>query len=148
MTENTIFTNMCMIYNGDMVLVQDRTDKSWQGVAFPGGHVEPQEPFTDAVIREIYEETGLTVSNLQICGVKDWIRDDGTRYVVFLYKTNTFSGALKSSEEGEVKWVPLSELSKMNLARSMHSTLKLFFDSTITEHFFYKENGEWAEKIK
>ena len=51
-SENTIFTNMCMVYddNGN-VLVQDRIDDSWSGITFPGGHVEKNEPFTDAVIR-------------------------------------------------------------------------------------------------
>lgn len=147
-TENTIFTNMCMICDGKNVLVQNRVGPTWPGIALPGGHVEYGEPFTDAVIREVFEETGLTVSNLQMCGVKDWMRDDGTRYVVFLYKTNTFTGTLKSSEEGEVMWVPFSELQNMNLSHSLYATLKLFFEDNLTEHFFYKENGEWIEVVK
>lgn len=79
-SENTIFTNMCMVYddNGN-VLVQDRIDDSWSGITFPGGHVEKNEPFTDAVIREIFEETGLTISNVELCDIKNWIRDDGGR---------------------------------------------------------------------
>ncbi|MBQ8837003.1 MAG: 8-oxo-dGTP diphosphatase [Clostridia bacterium] len=148
-TETVILANMCMIYdeNGN-VLVQNRIDPSWSGIAFPGGHVEKGEPLTDAVIREVYEETGLSVSNLQMCGVKDWIRDDGTRYIVFLYKTNTFSGTLTSSEEGEVFWVPIDKLPTMNIASSLTNLLKLFEDDTITEQFFYKENGEWVEILK
>ena len=53
--ENVIFTNMCMIYNGNNVVVQNRVDKKWSGVAFPGGHIEYGESFTDSVIREVYE---------------------------------------------------------------------------------------------
>ena len=45
--------NLCMIRRGSKVLVQDRTDLNWPGVAFPGGHVEKGESFTDAVIREV-----------------------------------------------------------------------------------------------
>lgn len=148
-TENAIFTNMCMIYDNDgNVLVQDRKDPTWPGIAFPGGHVESGEPFTDAVRREVFEETGLTVSNLRMCGVKDWIRDDGTRYVVFLYKTNTFAGTLRDSDEGKVMWIPIDEVSEMNLSDSMKTTLRLFFEDTFTEQFFYKENGEWIEALK
>ncbi|MDE6150105.1 MAG: NUDIX domain-containing protein [Ruminococcus sp.] len=107
MTRNEIvtFTNMCMIYDGDKVLVQEKVDDDYNGITFPGGHVENRESFTDAVIREVLEETGLIISEPKLCGIKDWTCDDGTRYVVLLYKTNKFSGNLKSSEEGEVYWV-------------------------------------------
>lgn len=106
--ESVIFTNMCMICdNAGNVLVQDRVDPDWSGVTFPGGHVEKGESFTDAVIREVFEETGLTVSKLQMCGIKDWTRDDGVRYVVLLYKTFTYKGKLQSSDEGEVFWTLL-----------------------------------------
>ena len=148
-TENAIFTNMCMIYDDrGNVLVQDRVNPDWPGITFPGGHVEKGESFTDAVIREVFEETGLTVSNLQMCGVKDWTKDDGTRYMILLYKTNQFQGELASSDEGEVWWAPLSELPNMKLANSMETMLKLFCDDTLTEQFFYKENGKWIEVLK
>lgn len=142
-TENAIFTNMRMIFdNNGNALIQDRINPDWPGITFPGGHVEKGESFTDAAIREVFEETGLTVSNLQMCGVKDWTKDDGTRYLALLYKTNQFEGKLSSSDEGEVQGVSLSELPNMNLSNSMRATLKLFCDDAITEQFFYKENGE------
>ncbi|MGM9625157.1 MAG: 8-oxo-dGTP diphosphatase [Eubacteriales bacterium] len=147
--EHAVFTNMCMIYdeNGN-VLVEERTDPAWPGIAFPGGHTEPGEPFTDAVIREVFEETGLRVSGLRMCGIKDWILDDGTRYVVHLYKTNRFSGELCSSEEGVVRWVPIRNLPDMALADGMHSMLRLFCGDTYCEQFFYRENGTWTEVLK
>ena len=41
-SEAAIFTNMCMISDGNgNVLVQDRRDPDWPGITFPGGHVEP-----------------------------------------------------------------------------------------------------------
>lgn len=138
-----------MVYdNVGNVLVQDRVDPDWQGLTFPGGHVEKGESFTDAAIREVYEETGLTVSNLQMCGIKDWIREDGTRYVVLLYKTNAFKGELVSSEEGRVYWVSLKELPKMKLADGMDIMLRLFLEDELSEQFFYKENGEWIKTLK
>ncbi|MDD4369118.1 MAG: NUDIX domain-containing protein, partial [Oscillospiraceae bacterium] len=52
-------TNMCMVSQGDKVLVQDRLDPHWRGITFPGGHVETGESLAEAVIREVKEETGL-----------------------------------------------------------------------------------------
>ncbi len=148
-TETAIFTNICMIYDNDgNVVVQERLDPSWPGITFPGGHVEKGESFTDSVIREVKEETGLTVSNLQMCGVHNWMRDNGTRYVVFMYKTNKFEGELTSSDEGEVWWAPISELPDLQLASGTLGMLKVFTSDTLSEHFHYKENGKWVEVLK
>ena len=87
-------TNMCMIYDDKgNVLVEEKLVQNSKGLIFPGGHVESNESVVDSMIREIQEETGLTISNLQFCGIKDWIEFDGSRYMVFLYKTNTYSAA-------------------------------------------------------
>ena len=148
-TEKVTFTNMCMISDGrGNVLVQDRLDPDWPGIAFPGGHVEKGESFVDAMVREVYEETGLIVSNLTLCGIKNWADTDGSRYFVTCYKTSTFSGEIKSSDEGEVFWTPISTIRQLKLCDNMNNMLNLFLDDAITEHYFYKENDEWIEVLK
>lgn len=148
-TENTIFTNMCMVYDGEgNVLVQNRLNPDWPGIVFPSGHVEAGESFYDAAVREVFEETGLTVSELQMCGIKDWFRDDGTRYVVLLYKTDKFEGELTSSDEGEVMWIPLAKMQGMEITESMKTMLKVFLEDNLSEQFFYKEDGKWIEVLK
>ena len=147
-TESVILTNMCMIYNGDRVLVQDKKDDSWGGITFPGGHVENGESLTDAVIREVYEETGLIVSELQLCGIKNWFNNDGSRYMVIFYKTDKFSGKIKSSEEGEVFWTTVDEMKKMNLAEGMDMMLELFINDNLSEMCFEKDGDNWIALLK
>lgn len=147
-TEIVTITNMCMVYDGNKVLVQEKIDDDYCGITFPGGHVEKGESFTDAVIREVFEETGLKIASPQLCGIKDWSNDDGSRYMVLFYKTDKFEGTLSSSEEGEVRWIELGEMKRMNLADGMDKMLEVFIDENISEYFFFKENGVWIEELK
>ena len=56
-------TNLCMVYDGDRILVQERVWNGEKGIIFPGGHVEQYESLYASVIREMKEETGLTIEN-------------------------------------------------------------------------------------
>lgn len=146
--EKVTMTNMCMVFDGNKVLVQDKKDDDYSGITFPGGHVEKGESFTDAVIREVFEETGLRISSPQLCGIKDWMEEDGTRYMVLFYKSDKFEGTVTSCEEGEVYWTTLEEMKQKKLAYGMDKMLEVFLDETISEYFFYKEDGKWVEDLK
>lgn len=146
--EIVTITNMCMIYDNNKVLVQDKKDDDYSGITFPGGHVEKGESFTDAVIREVFEETGLKIYSPQLCGIKDWLQKDGTRYMVLFYKTDKFEGTIKSSDEGEVYWTTFDEMKRKKLAYGMDKMLEVFLDENISEYYFYKENGKWIEMLK
>lgn len=138
--ERAIFTNMCMVTDGrGNVLVQDRNDPGWPGVVFPGGHVEPGEAFTESVIREVWEETGIRVEHPKLCGVKQFQLDDGARYVVLFFKADRFSGELCSSDEGEALWVPRSELLNCSLVEGFEEMLRVFEDGEISEVYWGKD---------
>lgn len=129
-------TNMCMVRDGDKVLVEDRVGHAWSGITFPGGHVEPGESIVSSVIREVKEETGLTIESPKLCGIKDWMREDGSRYIVLLFKAGRFSGELAPSKEGNVFWAERSELPHMNLARSMGETIEVLLDDDLSELYY------------
>ena len=129
-------TNMCMVCDGTRVLVQDRAKPGWSGITFPGGHVEPGESVVASVIREVKEETGLDIESPHLCGIKDWMREDGSRYIVLLFKAEKFSGSLAPSREGDVFWAERSELPGMDLARSMGETIEVLLDDTLSELYY------------
>ena len=133
---------MCKIVNSkeEKVLVQERV-KSWKGIAFPGGKLEEGESIIKSVEREVYEETGLVVNNLKICGIKDWYDyKEKIRNLIFLFETDTYKGELiPETDEGKVYWVTYEELSKMNLANDFDKLLEVFDNRNINE-FVYIDN--------
>ena len=127
------------------MLVQERLPKPsnpWSGLTFPGGHVEPGETVVASVIREVQEETGLTVSNLQNCGYIQWYNPvKQSQYFVFLFKTSTFSGDLKDSPEGKVKWMTLDEMLAGKLAPTMTKYLAVFQNENIPQAYGISGQG-------
>lgn len=145
--ETVEFTNMCMIRDGDRVLLIDRKKQDWPGITFPGGHVEPGESFTDAVIREVREETGLNIRCPQLCGIKDWY-ENHRRYVVLFYKTTHFEGELRSGPEGEVWWEDIANLPNLKLSLDMKDMLRVFTEEDLSEFFYYQEGSQWKYDLK
>ena len=135
-------TNMCLVYDENRILVEEKKGtRHVGGLVFPGGHVEPGESLLQSVIREMKEETGLDIKKPLLCGFKDWIQDDGTRYLVLLYKTNQFSGELKSSEEGRVFWLDRKDIPESKLIWNMRELLDIFEGDQYSEFFFEYKNG-------
>ena len=146
--EQVILTNLCMVYDdAGNILVQDRRDPNWPGICFPGGHIEPGESFVKSVIREVWEETGLTIENPLLCGTKQFPTRNGERYVVFFYKANRYHGELKSSDEGEVFWIPREDLNKYQMVEDFLDMVKVFEDDDLSEFYYYKEDGNWKLKL-
>ena len=146
--ETVVLTNMCMVYdNQGNILVQDRLDPDWPGVTFPGGHVEPGEAFTKAVIREVWEETGLTIEHPRLCGLKQFPEEDGTRYIVMLYKANQFSGELRSSCEGNVFWIKRGELENYPLPESFDQLIRVFEDDSLGEQYVRWDGDEFLREL-
>ena len=146
--ELAVFTNMCMVCDkAGNILVQDRKNPDWPGITFPGGHVEPGEAFVESVIREVREETGLTIENPVLCGTKQFQTEQGARYVVLFYKADHYHGQLCGSEEGEVFWIPRCRLTDYPLAEDFEDMVRIFEAEDLSEFYYYIEDGQWKRKL-
>jgi len=146
-TEQVELTTLCLIHMGDRYLLQDRIKADWKGFTLPGGHVEPGESIVDSVIREMKEETGLTIRNPKLCGIKQFPIEGG-RYIVFLFRTEEFDGELISSEEGKMHWVNKEELSKVNLVNDLRELFAVMLEDQLTEFQYVIEDGKWVVRLK
>ena len=146
-TENVELTVLCLITDGDTMLLQNRTKNDWQGYTLPGGHVEPGESFVDAVIREMKEETGLDIKNPRLVGVKQFPIKDG-RYVVFLFKATEYSGTVVSSDEGQMEWVEGNRLSEINTVDGFEDLIRVINDPALTEFQDLVNGDTWTVSIK
>lgn len=152
-TTPTILCNLCMVEdlkNGKVVLQYRSPEryKKWSGYAFPGGHIEEGESLAESVIREVYEETGLTIAAPKLVAVKDWEPDEGIRYIVFCYKATEFTGKLRSSDEGEVSWVEKDQLEKLDLSYDMLPLLEVMEDPDLSEYYYRKRTDDGWEKFR
>lgn len=146
--EKVIFTNICLIYKKDEILVQERTKKDWPGLTFPGGHVKKEENFIDSVIREVKEETGLTIFHPLLCGIEEYKTNKEDRNVMLYYKTNKFKGKLKSSDEGKVFWIKRKDIKKYELSLDLLRILKIMDDDKLSELIYEKKNNKYISYIK
>lgn len=146
--ELTIFTNMCLIYKDNKILVQERTKTDWPGITLLGGHVEKGENFHDAIIREVKEETGLTLLNTVLCGIEEYKQTkDEDRYVILFYKCNEFEGELKDSNEGKIYWLDRDKLDEVELSLDLDRMIEIMESDTLSELIYYYENGEYKSKV-
>ena len=145
--EKVILTNMCMIFDGTKLLVQEKVGKGFKGITCPGGHVEPGEPIVDSVIREMKEETGLTILDPRLAGVKQFPIENG-RYVVLLFKATKWTGTVVSSEEGQMEWIEYGKISNVKTVDDFAELLDVINSPELTEFQYVIEGDEWIVTIR
>lgn len=146
-TEHVELTTLCLLRRENEILLQNRVKADWRGYALPGGHVEPEESIVDAVVREMKEETGLTVLDPRLCGVKQFPIDSG-RYLVMLFVCDRFEGELASSGEGRMEWVQRDRLGEYPCVDHLEELLRVMESDGLSEFLYVLEDGDWLPILK
>lgn len=144
-----ILCNMIKINRGNEVLVLDKVKKyGWEGLTFPGGHVEKVESITESVIREAKEETNLDIENIKYVGMISWYDvDNNDRIVGFLYETDDFSGELvKENIEGTLEFIDYEELKNMDGHSDSMDEIFAIYDGEYSEIVLYYEDNKCVKK--
>ena len=144
-------TNMVMVQDVSTgrVVVQERV-KRWCGIAFPGGHAEPDESIYDSAVREVKEETGLEIRNLKSCGFMYWFNNQTQdKYFTYFYKTTDYEGELlDATDEGKVFWTSLAQLDDRKFAPNFKEYLPMFLEDKYTEAYCSWNDDQELDRTK
>ena len=112
-------TTLCYLEQDGQYLMLHRVKKShdvnhgkWIGV---GGKFEFQESPEDCLLREVREETGLTLKSWRYRGIVTFVYNDDEAEYMHLFTADGWTGTLRDCAEGELRWVPRDEVGKLNL---------------------------------
>ena len=112
-----INSSLCYVYRGDEVLMLHRTRKQndinhdkWIGL---GGRFEDGESPEECMLREVREETGLTLTSWRYRGIVTFANDRYETEYMHLFTADAFTGELTDCDEGDPVWVKKSELAAL-----------------------------------
>lgn len=113
-------TTLCYIENdrGEYLMLHrtkkenDLNHDKWIGV---GGKFEGNETPEECLLREVYEETGLTLTNFQFRGIVTFLSNEWEGEYMHLFTADKYEGTLRKCNEGELAWVPKKDVLNLHL---------------------------------
>lgn len=145
-------STQCFIKNDGKILMLHRNKKKndfnegkWIGI---GGKLEYGESPEEALVREVQEETGLTLKDFRMIGIVTYAPDEAANYegeVTFFYTSDAFEGSLIECNEGDLEWVEEFEITDLNLWESDYELFKwiragkLFSGKVTTDNSILKD---------
>lgn len=127
MEERIKLYTICLIVKGNELLLLNRQHDAYTGYIAPGGRIEFPESPAACAIREVKEETGLTVTNLKFKGLAEYMNPGNERYMIFNYLTRDFEGdLLADSREGKPEWISLEASADIEMQDNFRRRIPLF----------------------
>lgn len=112
-------STLCYIERDDQYLMLHRTVKEhdvnkdkWIGV---GGHFEKDESPEECLLREVWEETGYTLTSYRFRGIVTFVSGNGVTEYMSLFTADAFEGEPVPCDEGELEWVDIQDIGKLSL---------------------------------
>lgn len=132
---------MCIIKNGDDILVMDKIDSEFDNsITFPGGHVEQNESIQASVIREIKEETGIDIVNPQLKGLVNFNLDNQSKEFIFVYEaecdSNISETVIKQTYEEKTYWINKTQIKFSQLNKVIKAVYNTWLKGEIKELYF------------
>ncbi|WP_203333444.1 8-oxo-dGTP diphosphatase [Planococcus beigongshangi] len=126
----TLMTMCLVVQEGKVLLIERPPEKGFPGFIGAGGKVDYPESIAEGAIREVKEETGLTVTKLVYKGLDEFTDlSDNLRYMVFNYVAEEFEGELlEDPPEGKLKWVPIEGALDLPMQDWFRERFPLFFE--------------------
>ena len=141
-------TTICYIEQDGNYLMLHRTKKEndqshdkWLGV---GGKFEKDESPDECILREVKEETGLTLTSYQLRGVMTFVSDIWETEYMFIYTADRFEGELTECSEGDLQWIKKTEVMNLKLWEGDRIFLKKLIDG---DGFFTVKMEYEGEKL-
>lgn len=142
-------TTLCYIQQDGKYLMLHRTKKKndqshdkWLGI---GGKFEDKESPEDCILRETFEETGLTLTSYQYRGIVTFVSDVWETEYMHLFTADAFTGTITDCDEGECKWISKEELLSLPMWEGDKIFLNLLFD--VNQPFFSLKLCYEGEKL-
>ena len=127
-----INTTLCYIEKDGCYLMLHRVKKKndinhdkWIGI---GGKFEDKESPEDCLLREVKEETGLTLTQWRYGGIVTFINDHYDTEFMHLFTADAFTGSLIECNEGDLEWVPIDKVLDLPIWEGDKIFLKLLQD--------------------
>lgn len=141
-----IYGVVCFIINRNKVLLIKKSEQlfgggKWSGL---GGKMHLNESPEQACVREVFEESGLRISQLEHHGLlKFWFGvENEVDWIVHVFSTNSFEGQLKESSEGALQWIELDKIPYQEMwDDNIHWLPQLLLEKTFVGDFRFNREG-------